>query len=176
MPIPLKTPSVCEQNSRITPCKCSTSAIIKAPGTTSTAQRFLSTAYRRRPGNVPDPSIAAIHIACAITEAHPMKIPSHLPANRAIAIVDQLSGPTREDYHHWTSHATPMFADGILGDQVNDPSSDGRSKHHELEFRDLLRSIPLDARHPEIRYIPGMLTGLWEGTMRVRVVSFFKVV
>ncbi|KAF9529155.1 hypothetical protein CPB83DRAFT_853328, partial [Crepidotus variabilis] len=131
--------------------------------------------YRGQLRNIPHPSLAAINIACAIMETTLMRVPPHFPENRAIANAAQLHGPTQEDYRAWASYRTSLFADSV----PNEPSVDGplqsdnslesswtRSMLHELEFRDLLQSIPLGNTNTGIKYIPGSLTGVWEGTYR----------
>jgi len=134
---------------------------------------------------LPDPSTAAINLAFAIFELNRPKVPYHLPKTRAIAIASQRFGPTQEDYEALASYRTPLFADLNLantntenGQLSSPPSIDigvdaPRSCMHDLQFGEILKN--LDGRtNPEVwapSYIPGTLTGVWEGVYRV--FSFF---
>ncbi|KAF8970674.1 hypothetical protein BDZ97DRAFT_1652248 [Flammula alnicola] len=120
---------------------------------------------------VPYPSIAAINLAFVIYEATPMKVPYHLPETRAIANASQRSGPTQEDYRAVASYQTPLFADSLptgTKEQLTSPTSlnPTRSMLHDVQFRDVLKTSDSAAGPDAFHYIPGTMSGVWEGVYR----------
>lgn len=122
---------------------------------------------RMRAPNLPAPSDAAIIVIFALKEAVCLQIPAHLPATRAIAVAENRSGPTAEDYAVFRSSATHLFADiraalPVFNALKLDPW-----------ISDVINSVPpaifgdLPQRGPA-SYTPGALTGVWEGSLMVR--------
>jgi hypothetical protein len=117
----------------------------------------------------PDTSFAAINLAFVIYEmpVRQLKVPYHLPENRAIANATQRTGPTKDDFKAMLYYKTPLFADCLSS--TDEPGFDlsfdtRRSMNHDLEFGGLLQtSTCLDT----FTYTPGTLTGVWEGIYRV---------
>lgn len=116
-----------------------------------------------------------------------MKIPHHLPETRAIANANQRSGPTQEDYRIITSHQTFLFADHVRVESEESvsllPSLNslglGSSSVYDLQFRDILKigvSATADPASDVFLYIPGALSGLWEGIYRVNPAIRLKVI
>ena len=115
----------------------------------------------------PDTSSAAINLAFVIYEMRQLKVPYHLPENRAIANATQRTGPTKDDYKAMLYYRTPLFADCLSS--TDEPGFDfsfdpRRSMNHDLEFGSLLQS---SACLDTFVYTPGTLTGVWEGNHRV---------
>lgn len=96
-----------------------------------------------------------------------LKIPYHLPENRAIANATQRTGPTKDDYKAMLYYKTPLFADSLASNNepgFNFSSDPRRSMYHDLEFGSSLRtSTCLDT----FTYTPGTITGVWEGIYQV---------
>jgi hypothetical protein len=115
----------------------------------------------------PEASFAAINLAFTIYEMRQLKIPYHLPENRAIANATQRTGPTKDDYKAMLHYKTPLFADSLASNNepgFNFSSDPRRSMYHDLEFGSLLRtSTCLDT----FVYTPGTITGVWEGIYQV---------
>lgn len=104
-----------------------------------------------------------------------MKVPYHLPENRAIANATQRTGPTKDDYKAMLYYKTPLFADCLSS--TDKPGFDfsfdtRRSMNHDLEFGSILQtSACLDT----FVYTPGILTGVWEGIYRVSWMVYLPV-
>lgn len=156
-----------------------------------------STLYTHRniPAEMLDPAFAAVNIIMATKESSPLLIPPHLPESRAIATLRNASGPTMEDFRHFQSYQTPLFADYLcdeerVGQRGNSSNSSegeacgrlplhGRSIPHAVAApRDATRS---DRRRPhdlDFAHIygfsdplvpaPGTFSGLWQGSYMVR--------
>lgn len=119
----------------------------------------------------PDPSSAAIILTFALNEAIPLATPKHLPETRAIAIATQRSGPTMEDFRALVGVETPLFAN--MKQQATPSNKSGRGMGSDspmilnpdfsqvIKIRDVV--LPTEAYF----YIPGRLTGLWEGSYMV---------
>jgi hypothetical protein len=129
---------------------------------------------------VPDPSTAAINLAFAIFELNRPKTPYHVPKTRAMAIASQRFGPTQEDYQALASYLTPLFADSnpinIENKQSSSPLSIGvvtsdasRSIMHDIQFGEIWKNLNgrKNTYVPISTYVPGSLTGVWEGVYRV---------
>jgi len=140
----------------------------------------VSTYLRNFKPFVPDPSTAAINLAFAIFELNRPKMPYHVPKTRAIAIATQRFGPTREDYEALASYLTPLFADSnpinAENHQSSSPRSIGiansnasRSIMHDIQFGDMWKFSKgsMKTYVPTSTYVPGSLTGVWEGVYRV---------
>jgi len=127
---------------------------------------------RRYTPACPDPTSAAIALTFALKEATPLEMPPHLPESRAIAIANQRFGPTMGDYRTIACCRTPLFADTrpeifSSREPVAANVDLSRSVKHDQDYYRILRS-PDDHHGSEVHsYIPGMLTGLWEGTFMV---------
>ncbi|KAF8900428.1 hypothetical protein CPB84DRAFT_1847228 [Gymnopilus junonius] len=124
--------------------------------------------YLRQDPSVPDPSTAAINLAFVILESTPVKVPYHLPETRAIATANQLSGPTKEDYYSLASYKTPLPSDNdscTRLDQAHSLVTEGSQKY-DVEFGCILRSLDDRGISDTFDYIPGTMTGLWEGVFR----------
>jgi hypothetical protein len=119
----------------------------------------------------PDPSSAAIILTFALNEAVSLAIPPHLPENRAVALVTHRSGPTMEDFRAVASCKTPLFADIRRGRKTKQASTIGvmhpDQRVNDVEFCKALRLsydlVRSSARH----YVPGTLTGTWDGSYMV---------
>lgn len=97
-------------------------------------------------------------------------MPYHLPENRAIANATQRTGPTKDDYKAMLSYKTPLFADGSVSTDESgfDFSFDPRrSMKHDLEFANLLETSGRATYMDTFIYIPGTMTGVWEGIYQV---------
>lgn len=129
---------------------------------------------------IPDPSTAAINLAFAIFELNRPKTPYHVPKTRAIAIASQRFGPTQEDYEALASYLTPLFADSSPINTENNQSSSpltigvvtsnaSRSTMHDIQFGAIWTNLNgrMKTYVPMSTYVPGSLTGVWEGVYRV---------
>lgn len=137
----------------------------------NSACRELPTYLGRPLTRFPDTSFAAINLAFVIYEMRQLKVPYHLPENRAIANATQRTGPTKEDYKVMFDYKTPLFADCLSS--TDDPGFDfsfdpRRSMNHDLEFGSLLQTSTC---RDTFVYTPGTLTGVWEGIHRVSYTS-----
>ncbi|KAF9484159.1 hypothetical protein BDN70DRAFT_917867 [Pholiota conissans] len=138
--------------------------------TRSSARCALVSAYRKfsKPA-LPDASTAAINLISVIYEVTPIKVPLHFPETRAIANASQRSGPTQEDYRIFAAYQTHLFADLVSEDSTSSPPlllsspNVGRTAYDSL-FRDLLQISETDS--DVLNYLPGTLSGLWEGIYR----------
>ena len=137
----------------------------------------VSTYLQNSKALVPDPSTAAINLAFGIFELNRPKTPYHVPKSRAIAIASQRFGPTQEDYEALASYLTPLFADSSPIDTENSQSSSplslsivtsnaSRSMMHDIQFGVIWSNLK-KTYVPTSTYVPGSLTGVWEGVYRV---------
>lgn len=127
---------------------------------------------RRQLPLVPEPAIAAIHLTFRLLEINSVQIPTHLPETREIANATLRSGPTIEDYRVMASYQTTLFA---TTHGMPDPAcppipvsmEPDQSTNNDMFFGAILRSLG-DVRCTEtFAYIPGTMSGLWEGVLRV---------
>ncbi|KAF8816959.1 hypothetical protein BYT27DRAFT_7075863 [Phlegmacium glaucopus] len=114
----------------------------------------------------PDTCFAAVNLAFVIHETRQLKVPYHLPENRAIANATQRTGPTKDDYKAMLCYKTPLFADYLTS--TDEPSFDfsfdpRRSMSHDLEFGSLLGTSGGAKCLDTFVYTPGTMTGVWEG-------------
>lgn len=124
--------------------------------------------YSRKPIPRLSPTNAAIMLTFILKEAVALQIPPHLPPSRTVAIATHHSGPTMEDYQALESCKTPLFADTrsmIRSDAAKKTALADCTKKPETDtfVNDFLQETGGS-------YIPGMLTGVWEGTYMVRIV------
>ncbi|KAJ7607342.1 hypothetical protein FB45DRAFT_1067902 [Roridomyces roridus] len=114
---------------------------------------------RMQPPELPAPSDAAIIVIFSLKEAVCLQVPSHLPATRAIALSENRSGPTAEDYAVFINSATYLFADMRAAVPL-DPW-----------IAHVLNSVPPailgDPPQANAMYSPGTLTGIWQGSLMV---------
>ncbi|KAJ7454952.1 hypothetical protein B0H11DRAFT_1740251 [Mycena galericulata] len=122
---------------------------------------------------LPMPSDAAVILIFALKEAVPLQIPFHLPMSRAIAIAENRSGPTAEDYTAFQRSGTRLCSDirASAGTADSDRSATATTLNFlELDpwISDIFRHIPaaVSENHRPI-YIPGSLTGIWEGSLMI---------
>ena len=107
-----------------------------------------------------------------------MQVPDHLPENRAIANATQRTGPTKDDYKAMRCYKTPLFAkcSGSTDEPAFDFSFDPRrSMKHDPEFGSLLRTLGDTTHRDAFVYIPGTVTGVWEGICRVSSMVYFPI-
>lgn len=111
----------------------------------------------------PSPLSSAIILTFAIKEIVPLVIPPHLPQTRAAALVANRSGPTLVDMQATLQCKTPLFADTRSEfDLGNHTLGIPNARLHDPEFCMLARSNDIFA------YLPGTLSGVWEGSYLVR--------
>lgn len=106
-----------------------------------------------------------------------MTVPAHVPKTRAVANASKRSGPTVEDLSVISTGRTPLFAE-ITKTQVtgtNPAAIMSNPIHLELyksRINDFLYSTYMS---PGIKsgyvYVPGFLTGVWEGSFMVSFCS-----
>lgn len=128
----------------------------------------------------PDLLTSSVFLTCAFKEVTPLQIPPHLPPTRAIANATGRQGPTKDDFAAVTTRRTPLVADSFLQSQYRESNTDlarerqrpSRSAVHDQDFYCIARHLhaPADAWE-HLAYIPGLLTGVWEGCYMVRVFS-----
>ncbi|KAJ7456991.1 hypothetical protein FB451DRAFT_599952 [Mycena latifolia] len=106
------------------------------------------------------PSVeGAIILTFALKEAVPLQIPYHLPATRAVAVAENRSGPTAEDYTAFQRAGTVLY-------QATHASATSLSS---MPF-DPWISDALNVRGSpgkRVRYPPGTLAGVWEGSLMI---------
>ncbi|KAF8064298.1 hypothetical protein FPV67DRAFT_1672019 [Lyophyllum atratum] len=114
-----------------------------------------------------------IILTFALNEAVPITIPAHIPDTRAIAIANQRSGPTAEDFRAILENRTPLFAE-IRRDQTssaNHATRDEGPDHHAIYKARLLPWLHSSYLGPSLRAghvcIPGSLAGLWQGSFMI---------
>jgi hypothetical protein len=123
----------------------------------------------------PNISLASVILIFAFNEARTLQIPRHLPPTRAVADATQQIGPTAEDYR-----ATAGYRTFLVGNTSPFPTCDyasildwvdgSRSRAHDQDFSRIAQI--LDPHNNVFRsdvpaYVPGALSGLWEGTWMV---------
>lgn len=120
----------------------------------------------------PDPSFAAINLIFAFKEADGVEIPLHLPETRAIANNMQRVGPTMDNFRDLQSYQSPLFADRPSDAKKtvsNLFKNAAYSSDHNLIFSQA-QVHPNDITTLDFSvypYVPGSLSGLWEGTFMV---------
>ncbi|KAJ6463537.1 hypothetical protein C8R45DRAFT_1026087 [Mycena sanguinolenta] len=119
---------------------------------------------------LPSPSDAAIILIFVLKEAVSLQIPYHLPATRAIAIAENRSGPTAEDYTAFNGAVTPLYSD-IRMALMGAHTSATTLKFIDPWISEILSVPGLPAERVRPAYLPGSLTGLWEGSMMISYVS-----
>lgn len=139
--------------------------------------------YSRFDIAAPDLLTASVFLTFAFLEATPMQIPPHLPPTRAVAIATERLGPTMADFAEVTSRRTPLVADSFLQCQSRESNTDlarerqrpSRSGMHDEDFYRIARHLhaPIEAWEL-LAYIPGLLTGVWEGSYMVREFSDYE--
>ncbi|KAH6912065.1 hypothetical protein BKA70DRAFT_1266451 [Coprinopsis sp. MPI-PUGE-AT-0042] len=108
------------------------------------------------------PCFAAMTVIFALQEMCPVAIPPHLPLTRAIALANNLNGPTQEDMHEFQSFRTPLFADAIPRNPFTGTFTiPGRCLSHDPGFQSIFGAEG-EVAHP---YRPGAFAGLWKGSM-----------
>ncbi|KAG6910384.1 hypothetical protein DXG01_011099 [Tephrocybe rancida] len=113
----------------------------------------------------------------ALNEVVPIKIPSHVPATRAIAIATQRTGPTMEDFHSLSRGRTPLFTETDGHSTGTNPAASMSNPVHLDLYKSrlipFLHSTYVDFKYtPGYVYVPGFLSGLWEGSFMVKSNSF----
>ncbi|KAG6810522.1 hypothetical protein H0H92_011468 [Tricholoma furcatifolium] len=111
----------------------------------------------------------------ALNEVVPIAIPLHVPETRAIAIAAQRSGPTVEDLRAISSSRTPLFAETKVahtqdGTGMNPAARMSSAAHLDLlgsRMNSYLYSTYIEPKTPAYVYVPGFLSGLWEGSFMI---------
>lgn len=141
--------------------------------------------YSRFALSTPNLSTASVFLTFALLEATPLQIPPHLPPTRTIAIATERHGPTIADFAAVTTRRTPLVADSFLQCQCRESNTDlarerqrpSRSAIHDEDFYRIARHLHAPAEAWELlAYIPGLLTGVWEGVYMVREFSNWEMV
>ncbi|KAF8125639.1 hypothetical protein EV363DRAFT_1175715 [Boletus edulis] len=132
--------------------------------------------YSRFKITTPNLLTPSVFLTFALLEATPLQVPPHLPPTRAVAIATERHGPTMADFASVTSRRTPLVADTFLECQCRESNTDlarerqrpSRSAMHDEDFYRIARHLhaPTDAWELSA-YIPGLLTGVWEGCYMV---------
>ncbi|KAG8215337.1 hypothetical protein J3R82DRAFT_8931 [Butyriboletus roseoflavus] len=132
--------------------------------------------YNRFAISTPNLSTASVFLTFALLEATPLQIPPHLLPTRAVAIATERHGPTMADFAAVTTRRTPLVADSFLQCQCRESNTDlarerqrpSRSASHDEDFYRIARHLYAPAEAWELlAYIPGLLTGVWEGSYMV---------
>ncbi|KAJ6625938.1 hypothetical protein B0H10DRAFT_1782218 [Mycena sp. CBHHK59/15] len=121
---------------------------------------------------LPPPSDAAIILTFALIEAVPLQIPFHLPATRAIAIATNRPGPTMEDYVVFQRTGTLLYSDIRRTTRTASDSTRSSTPLNLLERDPELANVlgvPSASDHERRlpAYLPGSLTGVWEGSLMI---------
>lgn len=133
--------------------------------------------YSRFMISTPNLLTASVFLTFALLEATPLQIPPHLPPTRVDAIATERNGPTMADFAEVTSRRTPLVADSFLQTECRESNTDlarerqrpSRSVVHDEDFYRIARQLHAPAEAWELlAYIPGLLTGVWEGCYMVR--------
>ena len=136
--------------------------------------------YSRFTLSTPNLLTPSVFLTFALLEATPLQVPPHLPPTRAVAIATERIGPTMADFAAVTSRRTPLVADAFLHCQCRESNTDlarerqrpSRSAFHDEDFYRIARHLHAPAEAWELAaYIPGLLTGVWEGCYMVRECS-----
>jgi hypothetical protein len=107
----------------------------------------------------------------ALKEAVPLQIPYHLPATRAIAVAENRSGPTAEDYAAF-QHAVTLFFSDIRTAMAPQSSATTLNFIKTDPWISEILEVPyFSTRHGRPAYLAGSLTGFWEGSMMVGSIS-----
>ncbi|KAH7911289.1 hypothetical protein BJ138DRAFT_1239368 [Hygrophoropsis aurantiaca] len=117
----------------------------------------------------------SIFLTFALKEATALQVPPHLPLNRAVAAAASRAGPTKEDFFAIAGRRTPLVADSFHQTELSISVLRGvtrkrpsRSTAHDEDFYRIARHLHLGDDSLKLRtYIPGLLTGLWEGSFMV---------
>ncbi|KAF8192793.1 hypothetical protein K438DRAFT_1829680 [Mycena galopus ATCC 62051] len=117
--------------------------------------------------HLPSPSDAAIILIFALKEAMSLQIPYHLPATRAIALAENRSGPTAEDYTAFQRAVTPLFSDM----RMSSTSAAATTLKFTGSDPRISEILAVPEFYPERGYLEGSLTGVWEGSMMISRVS-----
>ncbi|KAJ7938459.1 hypothetical protein B0H13DRAFT_1943131 [Mycena leptocephala] len=121
--------------------------------------------------HIPPPSDAAIILIFALKEAVPLQIPYHLPATRAIAVAENRSGPTAEDYAAF-QHAVTLFFSDIRTAMAPQSSATTLNFIKTDPWISEILEVPyFSTRHVRPAYLAGSLTGFWEGSMMISCIS-----
>lgn len=106
----------------------------------------------------------------ARAEEFPLKVPPELPANRQEALSRGiLLGPTKEDVDHFNTHCNTR----LICSRSDDPQVDGylKSRSHDADWsRSLAGTPPTMSGY----YIPGTLTGYWQGSSMTPFLDVYK--
>ena len=136
--------------------------------------------YSRFTISTPDLLTASVFLTFAFKEVTPLQVPPHLPPTRAIAIATGRQGPTMDDFAAVMPRRTPLVADSFLECQCRESNTDlarerkrpSRSAMHDEDFYRIARHLHAPVEAWELlAYIPGLLTGVWEGCYMVREFS-----
>ncbi|KAF8626646.1 hypothetical protein AX15_004739 [Amanita polypyramis BW_CC] len=120
--------------------------------------------------HTPSPLSSAIILIFAIKELAPLAVPLHLPETRAAAIAANRSGPTLIDFQATIRCKTPLFADVCVGVEPMGKASMlkfSRNEFHDPELHMLVRGHSKGSAPVTSPYLPGTLSGVWEGSYLV---------
>ncbi|KAH7882781.1 hypothetical protein F5I97DRAFT_318922 [Phlebopus sp. FC_14] len=115
----------------------------------------------------------SVFLTFAFKEVTPLQVPPHLPPTRAVATETERHGPTMEDFFAITRRKTPLVADSFQScesaiDRGIEQQRPSRSTVHDEDFYRIARYMDAPTETWELQaYIPGLLTGVWEGTYMV---------
>ncbi|KAM6493110.1 hypothetical protein JOM56_011244 [Amanita muscaria] len=110
------------------------------------------------------PLTSAIILIFVMKELAPLQIPPHLPETRALARSVNRTGPTVRDFEATERCRTPLLADLRKLRAIN---SSGMNLLHDPEIFMLAHAKTTSAAADITPYLPGMLTGVWEGSYLV---------
>ncbi|TFK29130.1 hypothetical protein FA15DRAFT_664445 [Coprinopsis marcescibilis] len=115
--------------------------------------------------SVLQPCFPAITVICALKEATPILAPPTLPETRAIAVANQLTGPTQEDLHEFNNRLTPLFADPVPREHSSTSFTlPGRCRSHDPEFYGLFGLEDENVTGGSRTYRSAdTFSGLWKG-------------
>lgn len=117
------------------------------------------------PFNLPPLAPYAILAHFSRLETRPLMIPPHLPETRAEAMVNGVSGPTKEDVAYFNAHCKTHFPGTAYGDSFDTLL---KSRRHDPDWtrsiRDPLYRSPYSLPG---QYIPGTISGRWQGSFIV---------
>ncbi|KAG6879777.1 hypothetical protein C0992_011822 [Termitomyces sp. T32_za158] len=106
----------------------------------------------------------------ALNEVVPLTVPTHVPETRAVANASQRSGPTVEDFRAISQGRTPLFAETIKTKATGtNPAAIMSNPTHlglyKSRINDFLYSTYMSPTiQPGYVYVPGFLSGVWEGS------------
>ncbi|KAK2460391.1 hypothetical protein APHAL10511_007556 [Amanita phalloides] len=112
---------------------------------------------------------SAIILTFAIKEIVPLVIPPHLPETRAAALAANRSGPTLVDFQATIRCNTPLFADTCAEAEWGGKTpffsiGNHSARLHDPELHRLVRADSKFSIFQTLPYIPGSLSGVWEGS------------